>query len=830
MNALRFAWRALWRDFKSGELAILAAALIVAVAAVATVGLFTDRVQRAMERQAGDILAADLVLQSRSEPDASYIEEAQARGLEYSTRWSFASVILAGDASVLANVRAVGEGYPLRGTVQLSDTPFGVREAVTDIPEPGTVWLDARLFAQLNIVPGDEVDIGARRFTAAKVLEFMPDEGFGFTDLAPALLMNLADVPDTDLVTVGSRVGYRLLFAGETDAVDDFGAWLNERRQRNERVLDAREERPELGRALDRAGRFLGLAAIVSVLLAAIAVATAARRYASRHLDGIAILKCLGGSQRFVVAAYALQLAMIGLAGAVIGVVVGWVAQEALIDLMAGLLTLDDLPSARPQAALASAAVGIVVLVGFALPPLLPLRNVPPARVLRHELAPPPLSAWVTWSTAVGTVFALLLLQTRDAELTLWAAVGAAVAVVGLASGAALLLWLLSGLRGRVGVAWRYGLANIVRRRRESVAQIVAFGLGIMMLLLLGIVRNDLMSGWQEMLTEDAPNQFLINIQSDQHDALARVFQDAGLEPPQLFAMVRGRMTHLDGVPVDEVELVDERARWFVERDANLSWAADLQADNRIVAGEWWTVAEHGQPLLSLEQERAERMGIGVGDTLTYDIAGESITLTITSLRSVDWDSFNPNFFLVLPPGALDGLPATWVGATHVAREDRAVMIELMRTLPTVTVIDIDAVLGQVRRVVAQASRAVEFVFLFTLLAGITVMLAAINASRDERLEESAMLRTFGARRGVVLRGLAAEFITLGALAGLLAAAAAGATGWVLAREVFEFEYGGSAWAWLVGLGGGGLGIGLIGLLATRSVLNRSPLIVLRRT
>lgn len=830
MNALRFAWRALLRDFKSGELAILAAALVIAVAAVATVGLFTDRVQRAMERQAGDILAADLVLQSRSEPDAAYVEEARSRGLETSARWSFASVILSGDNSVLANVRAVAAGYPLRGAVQLSDTPFGAREAVTDIPAPGTVWMDARLFAQLQVAPGDRVDIGASSFTATRVLDFMPDEGFGFTDLAPALLMNMSDVADTGLITVGSRVSYRLLFAGESGAIDGFGAWLDERHQRNERVLDAREERPELGRALDRAGRFLGLAAIVSVLLAAIAVATAARRYAARHLDGIAILKCLGGSQRFVVSAYALQLVMIGVTGSLVGVAVGWAAQEALIELMAGLLTLNDLPFARPQAALAAAVVGIVVLVGFALPPLLPLRNVPPARVLRNELAPPPLSAWMTWTTAVATVLALLLLQTRDAELTLWSAAGAAVAVSGLAAGAAVLLWLLSGLRGRVGVAWRYGLANIVRRRRESVAQIVAFGLGIMMLLLLGIVRNDLMAGWQEMLTEDAPNQFLINVQSDQHETLARVFRESGLEPPRLFAMVRGRMTHLDGVPVDEVQLVDERARWFIDRDANLSWAADLQSDNRIVAGSWWTEAEHGQPLLSLEQERAERMGIGIGDTLTYDIAGESITLTITSLRTVDWDSFNPNFFLVLPPGTLDGMPATWVGATHVAREDRAVMIELMRALPTITVIDIDAVLGQVRRVVAQASRAVEFVFLFTLLAGITVMLAAINASRDERLEESAMLRTFGARRGVVLRGLAAEFITLGALAGLLAAAAAGATGWVLAREVFEFEYGGSAWAWLVGLGGGGLGIGLIGLLATRSVLNRSPLLVLRRT
>jgi putative ABC transport system permease protein len=525
MKALKFAWRSLWRDLKSGELAILAFALVVAVAAVATVGIFTDRVERAMERQAGDILAADLVLQARSEPAAAYTAEARERGLQTAARWSFASVIVAGDEIVLANVKAVSDGYPLRGAVQVSDELFGERRVADGIPDPGTVWLDSRLFAQLGIRPGDEVGIGEARFTAARVLEFTPDEGFGFTSMAPALLVNMQDIPGTQLINVGSRVQYRQLFAGDQDAIDGFAGWLTDRMERTERLLNARDERPELGNALDRASRFLGLAAIVSVLLAAIAVATAARRYASRHLDAIAVIKCVGGSQDFVLGAYALQVMMIGVIGSVIGIAIGMAAQYAMVELMSGLLSLDDLPPPGATGALAAALVGIVVLVGFALPPLLPLRRVPPARVLRRDLAPPPLSAWAAYSVAGAAIGVLLWLQTRDLALTLWTAAGAAATVMALAIGAWLLLKVLAGMRGRVGVAWRYGLANIARRRRESIAQMVAFGLGIMVVLLLAIVRTDLMAGWQEVLTDDAPNHFLINIQDDQHAELESVFR-----------------------------------------------------------------------------------------------------------------------------------------------------------------------------------------------------------------------------------------------------------------------------------------------------------------
>ena len=828
MTELRFAIRALAREFRSGELAILGLALVIAVAAVSSVGLFTDRVARAMERQAGDILAADLVIVARDRPTAAFGAEAERRGLRTSARWSLASVIVAGDANALANVNAVAPGYPLRGTVVVSDGLFGERRSADAIPAPGTAWLDTRLFAQLGIEPGGTIRIGEAAFVASRVLESIPDAGFGFTSMAPTALMNRADIDATGLIQPGSRVRYRELFAGSPDDIDAFGVWASERLERGAELVDVREARPELGAALGRAERFLGLAAIVAVLLSSISVAMAARRYAARHLDAIAIIKCVGGTQAFVLRAYTLQVLMIGFVGSAIGVAIGWLAQLGLVELMAGLLAVDDLPGARLWSAATGVATGMIVLAGFAVPPLLPLRRVSPARVLRRDLDPPPVSGWIAYGAAVAAVALLLYAQTRDAELTLLTGGGAALAALAFAVGAWLLLRVLGGLRGRVGVAWRYGLANIVRRRRESIAQLVAFGLGLMVLLLLGIVRADLMSGWQRTLSADAPNHFMINIQTDDRAVLTQVFERAGLDAPALYPMVRARLTHIRGTPIADIDFAG-RGRGFAERDQNLSWAARPQEDNRVVVGDWWSESDHGQPLISLETEAAERLGVGLGDTLAFDVAGESLEVRVHNVRTVDWDSFNPNFFMVLPPGVLDGLPATWVGATSVSRAERGVFIELLRALPTVTVIDIEAILGQVRSVVAQASRAVEFVFLFTLAAGIAVMLAAINASRDERRRETAMLRTFGAARGVVLKGLAAEFVVLGALAGLLAAFAASAIGAVLAAQVFDFTYGGSLWVWLAGLLGGAAGIGAIGLLATRRTLDESPLTVLRR-
>jgi len=507
--------------------------------------------------------------------------------------------------------------------------------------------------------------------------------------------------------------------------------------------------------------------------------------------------------------------------------VIGFGAQEVLAQLHAGLFTTSlPAPSLRPV--LIGIATGLILLIGFALPTLARLRTVPPLRVLRRDLGALPGSAVSVYGAALAAVAAMLLWQAADVKLTAYVLGGAVATVLGLAIVALGLVRALRLLRGRVGIAWRYGLANIARRAQSSVAQILAFGLGIMVLLLLSIVRNDLLASWKDQLPANAPNQFLINIQPYQVRPIEEFFVRHDLKGAQLFPMIRARLVALNDRPVTATDYADDRAKRLVEREFNMSWAAQMQDDNRLVAGQWWDFRAHGQPLVSVEKGLAETLGLKLGDRLRWRIADRELTLTIASLRSVEWDSFRANFFVIAPPGVLDDYPATFMTSFHLAGAGRGLLAQLVREFPNITVIDVDAIMSKVRTIMDRVNLSVQYVFLFTLLAGLTVLYSAIQATQDERLYESALLRTLGASRGHVLKGLVAEFGTLGLLAGLLAAFAASAAGLVLARQVFHLDYLVNPWLWVVGLTGGALGVALFGILGARFVLTRPPLQSLR--
>jgi putative ABC transport system permease protein len=828
MKALRLSLLALIRDGKSGELRVLMLALIVAVAALAAVGFFTSRVGQAVDQQAGEVLAADLRLQSRAPLDREYLESAEAAGLRTAELQTFPSVVLKQDESALSAIRGVSATYPLRGRVRIADVPFGPAREAAAIPNPGEAWLEARLFAQLGATIGDRIQVGNAELIAARVLDYRPDQGSQFVDLAPTLLMRLDEVPATGLVQEGSRVSYIALFAGDSRTVAAFKEDLTARKKSTERLADVTDASPQIRSAIDRAARFLNLSALVTILLAAIAVAISARRYVARHLDTAALMKSLGASQRLVLAISVLELSMIAVLAGVIGVTVGYGAQEGIAYLLKDLIR-GELPRPDFSAAWIGLMTSLTILIGFALPPLLQLRHVPPARVLRRNLEPPPLKYVTVYGTALAALTALLAWLIRDFAL-LFYVFAATLATFGVLIGAGWGLVLLLGrLRGSVGVSWRYGMANIARRGRDSVIQIVAFGLGLMVLLLLAVVRNDLMQDWRASLPENAPNQFMINIRPDQVGAIETFFAEHRFAAPELAPMVRARLVQINDQPVSTLELPTDRGREFVEREANLTWSDTMQLDNKLVAGTWWSKDDGGPPRVSVEIEVAEALGLKIGDRLTYDVAGESVTASVASFREVKWDTFRPNFFLVFSPGVLDDKAGTYITSVHVTRAQRPVLLEFMRRFPEVTTIDLDAILAQVRGVMDKASLAVQYVFGFTLLAGITVLLAAIQATRDERRYESAMLRTLGAKRRVVLEGVAAEFTLLGLLAGTLAAVGATVAGYFLATRVFSLEYTFDPTVWVIGLISGAVLVGVSGTLATRSVVNHPPVETLRR-
>jgi putative ABC transport system permease protein len=826
--ALGFALRNLRRDLKSGELGVLLAALLVAVASLTAVGFFTDRIGRAVNQQAGEVLAADLRLESAREISEAYDAEARRRGLRVARILSMPSVVFHGEASSLVALRAVGNGYPLRGRLKIADEPFGPARTTDAIPGPGEAWADSRLLARLGVPVGARLSVGAHEFTVTQVLDYRPDQGAGFSDLSATLMINLADVPATELIQPGSRVSRATLFAGDPRDVERFRAYLGEARRPGERLQAIADASPQIRASSDRAGRFLSLASLVSVLLAAVAVAMAARRYADRHLDSVALMKCMGASQGFVLRQTLVQLVCVALLVTMFGTIAGYLAQSGLAWLLRDLIR-SDLPPPGVATAWLGLVTAVTILVGFALPPLLQLRRVPPARVLRRNLEPPPLRYAAVYLLAVGSVLGLLYGLVRDARLVTVVAAGIAGTFVALAVAGWLLVKALRPLRSGVGVAWRYGLANIARRGRDGIVQIVAFGLGLMVLLLLALVRDDLLEDWRASLPADAPNYFMINIRPDEGEAIEAFFRDRGLPPTELVPLVRARLTAINDVPVSEIRFEGDRAQGFVEREANLTWARTLRDDNRLVSGTWWTERDGGGARVSVEQEYAERLGLKLGDTVTYDVAGEPVSARVTSLRDVRWDSFQPNFFMVFSPGVLDDVTGTLITSVHVQPGQRPALVDLVRQFPEVTIIDIAALLSQVRDVMDKAALAVQYVFLFTLAAGLMVLLAAVQATRDERRYESAMLRTLGASRRVVFQGVAAEFTALGLLAGLLAALGASVAGYFLAREVFNLRYAIDPWVWLVGIVGGGTLVGVAGVLAARSVVSQPPVETLRQ-
>jgi len=827
VKALRFALLALSRDWRSGELAVLLAALLVAVTALTGVGFFTDRIGQAVDQRAAEVLAADLRLRSAEPIPESYEALAAEQGIQTAQIVSFPSVVFFGADSALTAIRAVGPGYPLRGRLKIADAPFAPARETDELPGRGETWLDSRLLARLGAQIGDPVNIGASTFTVTRVLDYRPDQGSAFVDLAPSLLIPLADLPATKLLGPGSRASYRLLFAGTPGQIRDFREELGERKSKAERLESIDEESPQIQASTKRAGRFLNLSAIITVLLAAVAVAMAARRYTRRHLDNVALMKCMGAPQRFVLQVTVLELALVALVAAVAGSLLGYLAQELLTRLVGDLVTV-GLPPPTLAPALMGGATALAILVGFALPPLLQLKRVPPARVLRRNLEPPPLRYSVSYGLAVAALLGVLYWLVRDARLVGYLAGGIAVTLAVLYGAGFVLVWLAGRLRGAVGVAWRYGVANLARRGRESVVQVVAFGLGLMVLLLLAVVRNDLLKNWSASLPDDTPNFFMINIPAAETAEFVQFVEGRGLPTPQLFPMIRARMTTINGRPIDEVVAGNDRARGFAEREQNLSWAEKPQLDNKIVAGRWWGESDRGKAWVSVATEYQEDLGLELGDRLAFDVAGEAIEAEILSFREVEWDTFRPNFFLVFSPGTLEGLAGTWLTSLKLDLEQRKMLAELVRRFPSVSVFDIDAILAQVREVIDRASLAVQYVFLFTLAAGITVLLAAIQSTRDERRYESAMLRTLGARRRVVLAGVAAEFTALGMLSGVLAAIGATLAGWLLAREVFDLEYTIDPWVWVIGLAAGAVIVGGAGTLAARGVVNHPPISTLR--
>ncbi|PIX96398.1 MAG: ABC transporter permease [Hydrogenophilales bacterium CG_4_10_14_3_um_filter_63_21] len=821
--------RFLTREWRAGEIRVLLLAVALAVASLTAVAFFGDRVKQALGREANTLLAADLALVSDHPLAPAFAVEARRRGLRVSSSAAFLSMALAGDRNLLSGIKGVAPGYPLRGSLRIAAAPFAADAPTRALPGPGQVWLDARAANELGVRVGGEVELGSARFQVAAILTFEGERGGNFMALAPRVLLAAADLEKTGLVREGSRVSYRLLLAGTIDAVAAYQAWCEPRMSRGEKLEDVRDARPELRQILDKAQRYLGLAAVLTVVLAAAATHLALRRYVQRHFDQYALMRCFGASQRRLLGLYFLQLAGLGLAAGLLGAALGWITQLALANLLGEVLRL-GLPAASWQPFGLGLLAGVALILAFALPPMLRLARVLTLRVLRRELDPPRSGAVLAHLAGLLLVAGLIFWQAGEVRLALIASGGVLVVMALAAASIQAMLWPLSRLarhlRGNNLIGLRLGLIGLRQRGWETTLQAMALSLGLLALLLLTLVRGDLLDAWRDQVPAGAPNRFVINIQPEQVAPVRAWLERNGVRGARLYPMIRARLGAIAGHPVRPSDYPEGRARTLAEREFNLSELAELPPDNELAAGHWW---RPGQTTgFTVEAGLADILNIHLGDLLDFDVGGLPLSGRVISLRKVKWDSFRVNFFVATPRGALDALPKSYITSFHLPPRSGAELAGLIAAFPGLTVIDVAQVINELRALTDRVSQAVQLVFLFSLGVGVLVMLAAIYSRRSERAREIGLWRALGASKRTLRAALASEFALLGLLAGLVAAGAASVLAWVLANQVFDLPHSPDPWVWLFGLAGGMVLVLLAGWLATRDLLEEPPLRALR--
>jgi putative ABC transport system permease protein len=841
---LQLGWQSTWRDLRAGELRLLIVAVTLAVASLTAVGFFADRLKGGLERDARQLLGGDVIVNSDQPAPAEFLDKALALGLRTSQQLSFPTMARArdedGGASKLVAFKAVAAGYPLRGNLRVAEGPGLSGELTREIPAAGTVWVEAALLDALGLEMGQPLLLGDASLRVSKIIVSEPDRGGGFISFSPRVMLNQADVAATGLVQPTSRSTYRLAVAGEDRAVKAYIAWTTQVLDQNDvrglRIESMDSGRPEMRQTLDRAEKFLNLVSLLAALLSAVAVAIVSRGFAAKHLDDCAMLRVLGQSQRTIALAYRCEFVLVGLFASALGVALGFAVHNVFVLLLAGLVEA-ALPAATLWPVAFGMGMGLTLLLAFGLPPVLQLAQVPPLRVIRRDVGKlKPASMAVLLVGVLG--FAILLLAaSSDIKLGLIAVGGFAGAVLlfALASYAALRL-LRASVNEATAPRWLVlATRQLAARPAFAVVQVSALAVGLLALVLLVLLRTDLISSWRQATPPDAPNRFIINVQPEQSDAFQQALRQAGVSRYDWYPMIRGRLVAVNGQPVKPEDYADARAQRLVDREFNLSNAATLPAYNQVLTGRWTPEEKNA---LSLEQGLADTLGLKLGDSLRFDIGGQISEARITSLRKVDWSSMRVNFFVIYPVSELAEVPLSYISSFRAplplpaapGKKATSFDNQLVRAFPNITNIDTTSTLAQVQRVLDQVIRAIEFLFGFTLAAGLVVLFAAVTATREERAREFAIMRAVGARASLLRQVQRAELAGVGLLAGFLASAVAVAVGWALARYVFNFAWTASWLVLVIGSLAGAVLALAAGWWGLRSVLNTPVVQTLRQS
>ena len=817
--------RLLWRDSRAGELTILFLALLIAVTSSTAISLFSDRLERTMTSQTAEFLAADMVISSHATIPEAWLEKAKQLNLEQAQTAEFSSVLIEHDELLLAGIKAVSEKYPLRGYLKTTTSDYSAETTEHQGPEPGYVWVEKRVLSALKLNLGDPVTVGEKKLLVSKIITYEPDKQGDIYSLSPRVMINKRDLQETGVIQPGSHVHYFFQFSGEQGQLADFKSWVKPQLNLAQRILDIHEDRPELGSALGRAERYLGLSSIVVIIISGVAIAMATRRYTERHLDATAILRCLGCKQNDVLWLFTSQFLILGLLTSALGCGLGWVVQEMLFGLLKNLLP-QTIVNPSVLAVFFGMMTGMTVLIGFALPPLLRLKRVSPARVLRRDLDPLPTSAWVVYGLAFGIVGVLIWRYTEDIKMTatLFCAGFVLLLVLGLL--VHLILTLARRALPNLNLNWRFGLQGLLRNSRATISQILAFTITLVAMALSFTVRSDLIENWHKQLPEHAANHFALNIFPEQLPALQQEFKEQAIEGSQFYPVIRGRLTEINAVAVQKIVTKDSQGEGATHRELSLTWTENLPEDNKIVAGSWWSPEKKAE--VSVEQKLAESLKIKLGDQLLFIVGGQQLTATVSSIRALQWDTMKPNFYMIFSPGTLEPFPGTYLTSFYLPDNKKSYLNQLVKKYPAITILEVDLILKQFKTILTQLTQAINYLLYFALMAGFTVLFSAIYSTLDSRIYESALLRTFGANRALLRVTHIIEFTLLGLLSGLMAAIISETMLYALYSKALNMDYRPTYYLWVALPLIGAFAVGLAGYWGVRHVVNFPPLRVLR--
>ena len=823
----KLAWLQAISLWRAGALRVMVFALVLAVTAITAVGFFTQRVGSALNQQGGLLLGGDIAITADHQVPAILEKNAIGQGLQTVKTYEFPSMVINGDNSQLAEIKAVGDGFPLRGDLTIGNTTSESGRVVKSMPKVGEVWVEPRLAHLLDLKVGDAVTVGESTFRVAAILLREPSRGGDMFSFAPRLMMNAADLASTKLIQFGSRVKYQLLLAAEPQQIDRYFAETKAKLARGEKIEDVRNARPEIKAALEKAQQFLGLSAMVSVILAMVAMLLSSLPYIKQSLDTFALMRCFGASKSTVIQILAWQTMLIAFLSALAGGLLGFLGQLGLAKL-AGSLFVETLPTVSSMPIFVGIVASVAMMFAVVIPHAWQMRNLSTMNILRRETLIQPMSAQAKFMPAALVICIMIFWQAHDIKIassTILAIIGLCLVISGfsyvLVSLANRLLQVSPNSQTINSI--KLGVQGIRRRFGLSTVQMIGFSMGLMVLMLLALIRHDLIRNWQASLPIDAPNRFIINIQPEQIDSINQFFKHANISNTAIFPMVRGRLVSKNGQAINTVDWQDERAKKLAEREFNLSWTAQMQSDNKLLQGRWWKEDEYGKPLMSLEEGLAKTLNIKLGDKLNFDIAGTPLEVTVSSIRKVEWDTMRANFFAVTPPGLLDNYPANYISSFHLPVGADAPLNKLVKEYPNITVIDVAALMQQVRGIMQKMSDTIQYVFIFSLVAGIAVLYASLVATREERISEATLMRVFGASRRQVSVAYVAEFACIGIISAVVASIAANLLAYYVSAQILDIPFQFNAGLAVVILVIAAIVIPIFAWLGLRGFLNVPP-------